>query len=286
MLRRVLIVGGDGKIASAVAERLGADGVEVIATTRRRERVSPTRPFLELPDLAPLRDLDPGDACLLAASVASPEAVRRDPEGVRRINVEAMPAAAEICRARGAHVLFLSTNQVFDGSRARRRADQPICPVSEYGRQKAEVEDRLRAMGQGVAILRLARALERGLPLFAEWKRRLSAGEAIEAFTERTIAPISYEFLAQVIAAILGARGEGIWQVSGNEDLSYFKIARMLAARIGADPALVKPTTAAEKGLLEPSPAHTTLDMSRLTNTFGFHPPSAVAVVEEVLAGL
>ncbi|MBF0304347.1 MAG: sugar nucleotide-binding protein [Alphaproteobacteria bacterium] len=286
MLRRVLIVGGDGKIATAVAHHLAAEGAEVIATTRRRERVSPTRPFLELPDLGPLRDLDPGDACLLSASVASPEAVRHDPEGVRRVNVEAITAAAEICRARRAHVLFLSTNQVFDGTVPRPPADRPTCPVSEYGRQKAEVEDRLRAMGQGVAILRLARALERGLPLFVEWKRRLLAGEPIEAFTERTIAPISYEFLAKVIGAILAVRGEGVWQVSGNQDLSYFEIAGMLAARLGADPALVRPTTAAEKGLLEPSPAHTTLDMGRLTTCLGFQAPFSRAVVEDVLEEL
>src|SRR5262249_21933161 len=154
-----LLVGGDSEIGAATARRMIEQSIAVAATTRRRAEVAPERPFFDLS--APLDDWQPpaglSGACICVA-VARLAACAADPVGSERLNVTQTLALVDRLLKQGIHVLFLSTNQVFDGSRPHLPADAPHSPVSEYGRQKARTEGALIArMNQGapVAILRL-----------------------------------------------------------------------------------------------------------------------------------
>src|ERR1700720_893808 len=164
-----LIVGGDPKIGAAASRAMKAQGVAAVATTRRRDRVAPDRPFLDLS--APLDDWAPPpetQAVCLCAAIARLAACADDPQGSAHINVAQTLALAETCLARGIAVLFLSTNQVFDGRSPPERAEAPHSPVSEYGRQKAPAETALlRQMESGApaAILRLAKVVSDTMPL-------------------------------------------------------------------------------------------------------------------------
>ena len=137
----MLLIGGNSEIGAATACYLKAQGLPVRATTRRRDHVSADRPFLDL--AAELDDWEPPSgtrsACILAA-VARLAACAADPAGSALINVTRMLTLIERLIARDIHVLFLSTNQVFDGSTPDVEPDAPTCPSSEYGRQKACVE--------------------------------------------------------------------------------------------------------------------------------------------------
>src|SRR5581483_1941068 len=96
--------------------------------------------------------------------------------------------------ARGIHVLFLSTNQVFDGRVPYVAADAPNSPVSEYGRQKASVETALRAR----------------MALIDGWIADLSAGRAIRAFGDMKLAPTPIDLVCEAIARLLEDRATGI----------------------------------------------------------------------------
>src|SRR5580700_6561958 len=146
-----LIVGGDSEIGAAAYRAMKAQGAAVAATTRRSERIASDRPFLDL--AAPLDGWVPPpgtQAVCFCAAIARLAACSDDPEGSAHINVVQTLALAETCLARGIAVLFLSTNQVFDGRAPHERADAPHSPVSEYGRQKARTEAALlRQMDNG-----------------------------------------------------------------------------------------------------------------------------------------
>src|SRR5215471_18597043 len=111
-----LLIGGDSEIGAATNRFLQAQGMPVRATTRRRDRVCADRPFLDLADALDAWTPPPGtrSACILAA-VARLAACAADPAGSARINVTQTLTVIERLLAGGVHVLFLSTNQVFDG---------------------------------------------------------------------------------------------------------------------------------------------------------------------------
>jgi dTDP-4-dehydrorhamnose reductase len=288
MSEQFLIVGGDSEIAGAVATRLRARGYRVAATTRRAERVAAVRPFLDL--ARPLDDWpipeDTTAACLCAAMARLGDCAD-DPEGSTSVNVTGIVAAADRLLAHGVAVLFLSTDKVFDGSRAQVPADWPTCPVSEYGRQKAAAEaaliERMRR-GAAVAILRLAKIVSPGMPLLRQWLADLTAGKQVRAFDDMMIAPTPAALVAEAVERLLAERAAGIFQLTGPRDVAYSDVALHLARKIGADPRLVEKVSAYSAGLPAGSTAaHTTLDSSALGERFGLLVPDAWAVIDALI---
>ena len=284
-----LLVGGDSEIASATFAYMQRQGLSVIATTRRTEGRTAGRSFLDL--ASPLAAWQPPpkthSACIFAA-VGHLVDCHRDPTGSALINVTRTVELVERLVSSGIYVLFLSTNQVFDGSRGCVPTTTPLSPVSEYGRQKALTETRLKsrmAAGAPVSILRLAKIVSPGMTLLLHWQKTLAAGQPVYPFRDMSIAPTPVGVAAAAITALLTEQCSGIWQLSGPEDVSYAEIAVHIGRRLQADPALVRPIAAASTGMPTGStPRHTTLDSSLLRSAFGVASPEPWTTIEGVLA--
>ena len=85
---------------------------------------------------------------------------------------------AQALSASGAFPVLLSTNLVFDGTVPYRGPDDPVCPRTEYGRQKAAAERAVLAAGG--AVVRLTKVLGPDDPLVTGWVARLRRGEPVE----------------------------------------------------------------------------------------------------------
>jgi dTDP-4-dehydrorhamnose reductase len=287
MPERTLIVGGDSEIAIAATAHLRASGYAVAATTRRPERVSADRPFLDLSQ--PIEDWsipDGTSAAFFFAAVARLNECANNPQTSALVNVTGTIALADKLLARSIPILFLSTDKVFDGTRPHVPAATPPCPVSEYGRQKAATEaalsERLRA-GAPVTVLRLAKIVSPGMALLRQWIVDLAGGKSIRAFDDMMMAPTPVAMVAMAIERLLAEPGPGIFQLSGPRDVAYSEVAAYLARDLGADPGLVEPVSAYSAGLPPGSTArHTTLDSSALRERFGIAVPDAWAVIHEL----
>jgi dTDP-4-dehydrorhamnose reductase len=284
-----LVVGGDSEIGAAAFRAMKAQGKSVAATTRHRERVAPDRPFLDL--AAPLDGwtLPPGtQAVCLCAAIARLADCANDPHGSAHINVVQTLALAEQFLARSIAVLFLSTNQVFDGRTPYQRAEALHSPISEYGHQKARAEGALlRQMENGapVAILRLAKVMSDTMPLIGGWIKDLTSAKPIRAFNDLALAPTPTDLVCTAIGALLQDRARGIFQLTGPRDVTYADIGRFLAGYLGAEPKLVNETSAREAGLPEgATPLNTTLDSTIMRMHYGLEVPDVWEVVECVVA--
>jgi dTDP-4-dehydrorhamnose reductase len=282
-----LLVGGDSEIGAATYLHLRTLGKLTAATTRRLG-ASTDRPLLDLAtDLSswePPRDTSA--ACIFTA-IARLAACADDPAGSAYINVVQTLALVERLIARNIYVLFLSSNQVFDGSVPRVHADAPASPVSEYGRQKARAETALRERmlcGDPVGILRLAKVVSPTMPLLRGWVRALSAGEPIRAFNDMTMAPTPMEQVSSAITVLLESRAPGVFQLTGPEDISYANVAYHEARQLDADEALVGSVGAIDLGMPEGSaPRHTTLDSSAIQHRFGITTPGPWSVLDAIV---
>jgi dTDP-4-dehydrorhamnose reductase len=280
-----LIIGGDAQIGRAVVDTLIRSGTPALGTTRRHQTPSPQSLRLDLDAIA--EDWHPPAAtraACIAAAVTRMAECAADPIGTSRINCTAAVELAWRLTAAGIYTLFLSTNQVFDGTVPYVRADARRCPVSVYGQQKAQAElalERMMAAGAPIGVLRLSKVLGPDMRLFADWRMALAAGRPVQAFEDMVLAPVPLGLAATAVAAMLRDQTPAIAQLSGPRDMSYVDAARTLARQAGADLRLVKASRTA--GLpAGAAPAHTTLDSRTLRDRFSITAPD----VDELLGAL
>lgn len=271
-------------IGRHLAAALSADGWPVFSSTRRPENVSAGRPHIDLlAEEWPIIDELRPAATILCAAVARLGDCARDPALSERINVDGPVALARQVVAAGGKALFLSSDKVFDGSRALRRADEPTCPTSVYGRQKAAAEQRILALPR-TAVLRLSKVVEPEAPLFANWAAALRRGQAIEPFTDLTMAPVPVATVAAAVIRLTAHFRPGIWQLSGPRDVSYAQAADWICAALGADSGLVRPVAGRLAALGLPDHLHTSMDSEPARRVLGVVVPDAVDVVRALAA--
>jgi dTDP-4-dehydrorhamnose reductase len=155
--RLVAVTGPGGRLGRAVLRRLDRQ-----AGTRL---VPWARPDYDLDDLdsgARLVDRDRPSVVIHTAAWTDVDGCAREPELARQRNGLAAGALAAACAIRGAEMILVSTNEVFDGRRTDREGyvpDDPPGPINPYGASKLEGETLARAAfdaaaGAGLAIVR------------------------------------------------------------------------------------------------------------------------------------
>ena len=275
----VLVVGVEGLLGSAIAGRLAECGRPVVGTSRR-----PVAGLLPL-DLAAAPStwrLPEGlDAAVLCAAVTSTADCRARAAQARLVNVDATVELASRLVATGARVVFLSSNQVFDGTVAHVPAAAPRSPRTAYGRMKAEAEVAILGLGERATVVRLTKVLHRDMPLLAGWRAALEDGRPVEPFADLPFAPLTPGFAAAAVVATVDRQVGGIVQVSATHDVTYADVAYRMAGAAGQPRSLVRPigvTTGG--GPIEHVPLHTTLDTSALRECTGLEAPDPWAAVD------
>lgn len=263
-MHSALIIGADSTIGGALAKKLATSGVDIHGTTRGGgafQALDLSTNHASWPDL-------PGcEVAYLCAAVTKLESCENDPRATRLVNVGHMQELATRLKAQGTFLVFLSSNQVFDGNTPYPKATDAPCPRNEYGRQKAEFESWLLGHCPQAAVLRLTKVISGPLPLLAKWEQALRRGETIEAFNDLVFAPLP---LASVLAGLewIGkTRETGIYQLSGAQDISYHGIACELAKRLDVSEKNVVAASAQASGI--PAiflPKHGTLDRQTLAH--------------------
>jgi dTDP-4-dehydrorhamnose reductase len=245
---RFCIIGGDGAIGGALAAKWRSQGVVTLTSTRRVPRDAENQFSLDLRDSTTI-SLPPCDVVILAAAMTRLSDCRADPKTAKEVNVTAPIRIARKAKASGAFVVFLSTNQVFDGSKADVGPDDKPNPASLYGKLKAEAETGLLEDIGDVAIVRLSKVVGRHLALFEQWRQDLAERRTIHAYADLMMAPIAMTKVLAGIEAVVHRRRGGISHLGGWQDLSYFEAADHLATRLAFDRNLVRRASAAADGV-------------------------------------
>lgn len=264
-MKQPLIIGAQSTIGAALYKKLDARGD--VAGTTRRKNAAPLIALDLADDPASWPQLPECDVAFLCAAQTKLDACAKNPEYTRLINVTHMKTLADRLAKQGAYVIFLSTNQVFDGEKPFRKADEPVSPRNEYGRQKADFEKWLLDSKHNAAVLRLTKVIAHRLPILDQWQQKLSNGEVIEAFGDLSFAPLGINAVIKGMLSLAEKKQRGIYQLSGTADVSYFRIAQEWAQRLNASEVLIKESSALAAGIpMEFLPRHGTLDRATMAD--------------------
>lgn len=234
----LLIVGQDSLIGNALLKEAASRGVPHAGTSRRpgaAYHLDLARPQSEwhLPDAV--------TSAVICAGIPGIAHCEENPEATRLINVDATISLADLLASKGAHVTFLSSNQVFHRMlRETPEESTPTSPANEYGRQKAEAERELLRVIPDSCVIRLTKVIHPGLPLFASWMCSLQGGQPITAFCDLFFSPVALSAAVDAIFRITESKSPGTFHLSAADSISYHHAALLLAARTGASLNLVR----------------------------------------------
>ncbi len=252
---RILVTGASGQLGTDLVRTCTAAGDDVVACGRDE---------LDLGDrgsvLGAITSTRP-DVVVNAGAWTAVDACESDPDRAFRVNALGTRHVADGARRVGAHVTYVSTDYVFDGTKPAPYVewDDPS-PQSVYGRSKLGGE---RELDPGSTIVRTAWVFGRYGGNMVKTLLKLAAGDGEVRFVDdQRGCPTAADDLASLIRHLVTARLPGTFHVTNTGATTWFQFARDVFSEAGADPERVRPISTAELDPPRPAPrpANSVLD--------------------------
>lgn len=226
-----------------------------------------------------LSQLETLDCLVLCAGVTSIKECRLNPIKSRVVNVDAQIEVAEVALGMGCtRIVFISTDKIFDGNKPYVGADSIANPTTEYGRQKFQAEIELSKLGSAVQIVRFTKVLSARNQLLVDWISQLQRGEAITAFVDSVISPVSVDSAVEVISALIAGSGNAINQFSASDEISFYEMGCALAEIIDSPVSNVLQRKASDVG--ETAITHSSLESTLFSS---IEPMSSLHAVRQIV---
>ena len=281
-----LVIGASGQVGRHVATALRARGWSVEGTGH--SRAGGGLLHLDLLDEAAIRttiDQVRPSLCVVSGALTNVERCEGEPELAMALNARAPAIAAAACHAVGGRTIFLSTEYVFDGKAGPYGEDDPVSPISVYGRTKLEGERGVRVANPLALVVRttVVFSFSPGDKNFVmQLIERLGSGATMRVPVDQVSSPTWAPFLGETIAA-LAAGVTGVIHVAGGEVMDRVAFAVRAAGALGLDPRLIEPIRTSELGQRARRPLDAGLRVARLAS-LGITPPALDVALAEVAA--
>jgi dTDP-4-dehydrorhamnose reductase len=280
-MRRILVTGVSGFLGRHVALRL-RDRHRVVGTYREHALTLEgcvTRP-LDIADrdgvAALCREFQP-DVIVHTIALSDVDRCERHPDMADRVNVQGTGHVAQAAVEVGARLIYISTDQVYDGAHGDYNETDTPRPLMVYGRTKLEGERRATAIGSDVVILRLALMYGWGSPTratFIDWMvARLQAGQELPLFIDQFRTPLYVVQGAEVIARLIEAPEiRGMFNLGGAERLDRYAFGVKVCKVFNLPQRYLKPIEMAAVGSTTPRPPDCSLNSAKISSLLDYRP--------------
>ncbi len=288
---RLAVTGKNGQVVSALQALAGPD-LEIVALGR---------PELDLarPDTVfkALREAKP-DVVVSAAAYTAVDKAESEPDIAFAVNRDGAKAVARAANDIGVPVIHISTDYVFDGTKATAYVENdPTGPASVYGRSKLEGEQAVSESTDNYAVLRTAWVYSEYGSNFVKTMLRLSESrDEINVVADQFGCPtsandiaIAIVSIAKILATDPSAHLRGVFHVSGTGETNWAGFAKQIFAfssENGGKSIVVNDITTAQYPTPARRPANSRLDCCKLEEVYGIRLPEWQTSTRAVMAAL
>ena len=274
----ILVFGAGGQVGQELIAMAAARGVAALGMTRAEADITDTEA------IAALLAAEAPRLIVNAAAYTAVDKAEREPQLAEAANVIGPRVLAEAASSVGVPIVHLSTDYVFDGTKAGAYTeDDPIAPLGVYGRTKASGEVAVRATNPRHVILRTAWVYGRYGNNFLKTMVRLAAErERLRVVADQRGCPTATADIAEAILAIdaeliRDPATAGTFHFAGTGATTWHGFAEAIIAAqaplTGKHPP-VDAITTADYPTPAMRPANSELSSDRFAATFGYRAES------------
>lgn len=286
---KVLITGSNGFVGQELLHQtIRAVDIEPIALSRGEDRFAEEGGYqYENVDICDAVELEQQiqthqPQCLIhTVAWANVEQCESDPAQCYSVNTQPLIELIRLAEKYNFHLIYLSTDFVFDGLNGPYAETDKTNPLNVYGKSKLEAESLIRASTCSWSIVRTI--LVYGMPrdtsrsnLVLWVKKSLEENKEIQVVTDHVRMPTLVNDLAEVCLTIARKKVTGIFHVSGEEVYSVNEIARKVAQFWGLNEGLIIDVASKDLPSAVARPEYTGFDISKARNMLNFRPHTLV----------
>ncbi len=277
---RLLITGASGLLGLNVA----------LEAARKHEVIGITRKALSGTPFAVLQSdmTSPGsvdvifervrpEAVIHCAAIADVDLCEREPALARQTNAELPARIAEACLRWRARLVHISTDAVFDGTKAGcyTEMDAPN-PTGTYAISKLQGEQAVRSLDPFAIVARVnfyGWSLTGNRSLAEFFFGNLSQGHSVSGFTDVTFCPMLANHVGILLLQMLEAGLHGLYHVVGPDALTKFQFGVELAREFGLDERQIQPFSVDRSALVARRAHNLWLSTAKLSTDLGMRLP-------------
>jgi dTDP-4-dehydrorhamnose reductase len=282
---KILVTGSNGLLGQKLTALIGQDNSIQLIATARGESVIPVKGEYYSMDVTEPTAIESvmsktrPDVVIHTAAMTNVDHCETQREACWKANVTAVEDVVRVCEKYNAHLIHVSTDFIFDGSRGPLDENEKPAPVNYYGESKLAAEQAVQKSKLKWAILRTVLVYgitnDMSRSNIVLWvKNSLEQGKTIQVVNDQWRTPTLAEDLAMGCYLAAKKRATGIYNISGKDFLSPFDIAQKTAAYFKLDNSLIKATDSTQFKQAAKRPLTTGFIIDKARKDLGYEPKS------------
>ena len=225
---RMLITGANGLLGKEIT-RYFSNGFEVYPTDLAECDVTSAKECMQI-----VGGFRP-EVVVHCAAYTAVDRAEREEKAAFALNADGTRNVALACREHRSLLVTFSTDYVFDGASERPYAeDDPVDPLSVYGRSKLAAEEAVREVAPDFLLLRTQWLFgAHGRSFVSSILERAEKGEEFKVVSDQKGSPTYTRDLADAVRRLLDTGARGVFHFSNEGETSFFEYAAFLLAHTG-----------------------------------------------------
>lgn len=218
------------------------------------------------------------DYIIHTAGIANTDVCENQPERAEVSNITGTRNIIELAKLKGAKLVYISTNAVFDGTAAPYSEEDRTGPINQYGRLKLKCEEMIRSAFSSEQLI-IRPVLMYGLnnpnerKSFFMWiMEKLQSGQSISMVNDIYENPLLSNQCADIIWKLIGKGATGIYHVAGRDVLNRYEAANLVAKEFQLDDTLINSVSSDFFPNIAPRPKNTSYKTEKIEKELGVKP--------------
>jgi dTDP-4-dehydrorhamnose reductase len=226
-------------------------------------------------------------AIIHCAAITDVDLCERNRDLALKVNYEATKIIAKASEKIDAHMIYISTDYVFDGLKGMYREEDKPNPINTYGLTKllgetAVMENCNRSLIARASVIYGSKPAA-GKVNFALWvMEKLKSGERVKVLKDQYVSPTLNTNLALMILDALEMNLTGIIHMSGAARVSRYEFAIQIARKFNLDEGLIEEAYMHEMSWIAKRPRDSSLNVSKASKTLNVKPMNLNEALEKL----